>query len=550
MIVLERSTIMKKLIYLVMLYYVFLTQGLCAQVNGPSELFVQYRNNTNSNYKIGIKPVPNTTIYDKYLNPIVSTDWRYNEQVVDSVRFNACYQGQGTQGEIYPTVCNGTVYYGKYQIRFFDNSTGENLVSLRYIDFRDANYDASANFYLNQDFFLNYDINNSSVYFTHRGISYVDTAYGIWDFEPPLSPDTMRFKNFRYINNSLTPVELTIAPGGTYFVSSFDTLSVALGSFPVWVTAQNRKKWIDLPYPDIYVNFSSWENGVKFDTVRYVNPSLNLTDLRANYVPNFQDCSVSGSSSFTFRSNMTYTASPLIYGPPSYYEYYWYIKYDNDGVWQNLGSGPKEYSFTPVHSSFELKCYLKDKVLNIGVWSSIKRVEYTPLAVTVTGPIAFSSKILMTYTANHQPYSGVTYDWWIKYDFNNTWQRLGGGLQTKSIMSSPYPAYSFYIKCYVKTASDTIGVCSNELRVEYYSFGDPIIANKDSDDETLKSSSAISSDQITESFIGSTDAERWWPVNADILTLKQKIQILIPIKETVKEVTHKFRWKESDPFES
>ncbi len=136
----------------------------------------------------------------------------------------------------------------------------------------------------------------------------------------------------------------------------------------------------------------------------------------------------------------------------------------------------------------------------------------------------------------HQSYSGVTYDWWIKYDFNGTWQRLGGGLQTKSIMSTPDPAYSFYIKCYVKTASDTIGVCSNEHRVLYDDI--PQIAFSGGM-QTLNDNT----------YIQATDTEtKWWPVHADRLTLSQKIAILLPIEETIKELTHRFRWKESDPF--
>lgn len=100
----------------------------------------------------------------------------------------------------------------------------------------------------------------------------------------------------------------------------------------------------------------------------------------------------------------------------------------------------------------------------------------------------------------------------------------------------------------MKDYVDTIGVWSNEWRVFYNGIQDPYEYAGLDGPETIHSSSAMSDATYLDAETAPA-IQRWWPVDADRLTLSRKLEILIPIKETVMELTHKFRWKENDPFE-
>ncbi len=356
------------------------------------EMMIIINDDDTSGYEINwisIKHIPSGFIhYDGDLLPMTQES-QYaspNPHAVGGIMIlGAAYNSNSNSGT------NGIFGYGLYyvEIRRYNVPVGS-----CYIDTRDCNYgydslgveNPSHDGYTEQDFDLRFTPSSSGPgsfkIKLRQGIRVLEkTGAGtdtleIWDLAAR-QRSIQFFQNFRFQNNSLDSIEVKVG-NVLYKLKSSDMLQLALGSTATTVTVQNRIRLFPPPLPNLYLNFSSWENGQQFDTVRTITSSVNLTSITANYVLNFQDCSIGGPSSFVFSSNHTYTAYHQVLGLPTDYEYYWYIKYDNNGTWQDLGQGPKEYSFIPIHSSFELKCYLKDKVFNIGVWSPGWNTRHLP----------------------------------------------------------------------------------------------------------------------------------------------------------------------------
>lgn len=136
----------------------------------------------------------------------------------------------------------------------------------------------------------------------------------------------------------------------------------------------------------------------------------------------------------------------------------------------------------------------------------------------------------------------LAYYWYIKYDFNNVWQ-YAGGLSSKTVVPSAGSGYSFYIKCYVKDNLTGFGMWSNTMRVWYTGGGgceDCPIAYQG--EGHVEPSPADSNADESVVYSGS-----WYPVNPDTLSARQKFDLLWPIRETVWQIKHRFRWSATDP---
>lgn len=128
------------------------------------------------------------------------------------------------------------------------------------------------------------------------------------------------------------------------------------------------------------------------------------------------------------------------------------------------------------------------------------------------------------------------FEWFIKYDFNGVWQQFGNQTNTASVVTTPSTGYGFSVKCRLKDYVEKIGVWSEQWRVSWTGdIGDPQIMVGDGDDGYAGMDVSASSGEQTEIS------------NPDILTAAQKQALLLPIREMVRQMTHQFRWTESDP---
>jgi hypothetical protein len=97
-------------------------------------------------------------------------------------------------------------------------------------------------------------------------------------------------------------------------------------------------------------------------------------------------------------------------------QYAWYIKYDYNGTWQSAGN-TQSISVTPAanaSNSFDIKCYIRDFVDSVGVWSSPKRVNYAPpLSAVIYGPTSCITQFsTVTWTSGVSGGDGsYTYQW-------------------------------------------------------------------------------------------------------------------------------------------
>lgn len=235
----------------------------------------------------------------------------------------------------------------------------------------------------------------------------------------------------------------TVPPSGSIYASA--------GVGTVQITVPNQ--WVALPtIPVTYKYFWKWENGEHFTSTRNLSKSIDLSSIQASYIATMEATAVSGPTSFNKKMPLTYNANVYL-GSPSL-EYFWYIKYDFNNVWQYAGGLPSK-TVVPAASpgySFYIKCYVRDYIAGIEMWSNTMRVWYTG----------------------------------------------GGGCE--------------------------------ECPVAYQGEGqfEPSPADSNADESVVYSGS-------------------WHPVNPDTLSAKQKFDLLWPIRETVWQLKHRFRWSNSDP---
>jgi hypothetical protein len=449
---------MYKLIRLLLLVWCIIPQT----VNGfTEEIKVFFINGTSGKaYFISIQPIysigQGIVVYDSMLTPVLnSQSWIYSSTSRrDTLRLGAGYQIRGANQGV-----DFLFYYGLYHVQLYDSL---NVVYVEgYLDTRDCNYGYSLDGILNgvdgydsQDFHLTLNIATGDLSLRNLAIgSGLNKPYGsthsIWDAAQ--KPQyTHLFKNFQM--TSSTNVNVKIG-SNYYFVPESGALQIPLGTNSYQVQVPNQ--WVSsYVYPYTYKYFWHWENGQHFDTTRAISTSANLTQLHASYMAALQYAGVSGPTGFDHKMPLTYQASIYWGGPPwTQYEYFWYIKYDFNNVWQYTGGLPSKTvvpSADPGYSFF-IKCYVKDNLLGIGMWSNTMRVWYT-----------------------------------------------GGSCE--------------------------------ECPVAYQGEGqfEPSPADANADESVV--------------YTGS-----WYPVNPDTLSAKQKFDLLWPIRETVWQIKHRFRWSNSDP---
>jgi hypothetical protein len=143
------------------------------------------------------------------------------------------------------------------------------------------------------------------------------------------------------------------------------------------------------------------------------NDTSNVT---ASYVRTNMRCSIVGPSCFGNSNPVLFLAEPYGLRNPEDMEFRWFIKYDATGTWQEIpGSWYIQIAspYTPNHG-YDLKCWMKDKVLKIGLWSENKRVNYgTPLTASIIGPTSCITQF-STVTWYADPSGGCdnyTYQW-------------------------------------------------------------------------------------------------------------------------------------------
>lgn len=373
------------------MFFLFLFGFALNHVNATGEeLSINFKNKPSGNYKIRIEPVLGTTLYDGNFNPVPRSDPAYSEVEENYIHFNAVYVDAGNFAPDH----NGYVYYGKYDVSFKHYDFEGNLLEIMdgaTIDFRDGDYgyptgvlDVYTGVSNPQDFYIYYEFNTTidtltgdtllpkpdaeagRVYFKYGEQEYTGNSYGIWDLKGK-AQNTSRFKNFKlrledngtYLND---PTQVTIG-SSSYSLQSNGELNLGLG-----FNSENRTVIVD-------------GRTLKGDILPWALGLFSYWIDRS-----------SGAPLHLFDSSISVTSGELALNIKARYKYFGYHKYN-----------------------------------------------------TVTGPESFDHKMNLTFTSNHQSVSGgyYYYDWWIKYDFNNTWQNLGGGLKTKSIMTSDETGYSF-----------------------------------------------------------------------------------------------------------
>lgn len=326
------------------------------------------------------------------------------------------------------------------------------------IDWRDADYYSSAPLYsASYDFEVIFNHTNGSV--TYQRTNGQTIYFSGATTEPSASiyeiagksQNSSSFKNLQMstagagqnVSFTVGSTNYTVPPSGSIYASA--------GVGTVQITVPNQ--WVALPtIPVTYKYFWKWENGEHFTSTRNLSKSIDLSSIQASYIATMEATAVSGPTSFNKKMPLTYNANVYL-GSPSL-EYFWYIKYDFNNVWQYAGGLPSK-TVVPAASpgySFYIKCYVRDYIAGIEMWSNTMRVWYTG----------------------------------------------GGGCE--------------------------------ECPVAYQGEGqfEPSPADSNADESVVYSGS-------------------WHPVNPDTLSAKQKFDLLWPIRETVWQLKHRFRWSNSDP---
>lgn len=322
--------------------------GSMAQTT-QAELFVEFLGPAPADYRIAIQPVSETSVYDEDLQVVTDPDV-YEEKSFRKVDYNAVYSSEddGT---------NGTVYYGIYRIRFVDESL-EDIDDPRYIDFRDAGYGRPSgpnDNYANQDFFLFCEFSETSggggfekifdpgsglyfsIYWKHIATTYGGLSYGIWEFES-LSQVTSGFQNLVVNTTGVTSgcsYNITINS-----VNYPRTGNASVGLFYPFGSNQNVSvtvpNEIGSSVPHNY--FTGWSDlGNNYNTNRTESVGDRGSQFSAIYTQSYQSVTISGPYSFDKKMSLTYTATPTVSRAWQDIEYFWYVRYDFNGVWQYVG---------------------------------------------------------------------------------------------------------------------------------------------------------------------------------------------------------------------
>lgn len=167
------------------------------------------------------------------------------------------------------------------------------------------------------------------------------------------------------------------------------------------------------------------------------------------------------------------------------------------------------------------------------------RYKMSSQTATISGPGGFNKKGGLTYTVSSASAgTSVQYTWYLKYDFNSVWQNIGSGTSKSISISAVSNAYNFNLRVYMRNLTDTIGVWSDEYRVTCLACGGG--GYDDPNQRRDMADAGAEEDSVTHG--------EWWPVNADTLAIRHKRSILRPIRDAIRMMNHRFRWKKNDAF--
>ncbi|MCB0833691.1 MAG: T9SS type A sorting domain-containing protein [Bacteroidetes bacterium] len=464
--------------------------SLFTQQNPEAELFIYWVNSQNqkqvpsSNYFVQVSTLTDVTTFDKFLNPLPGSIMTFFRD--SELYLDACYEGEGTHGDGRPASTNGTVFYGKYKAEFgsVENGNFNPFQPLtRYIDFRDDEYGQHLN---------------------GQGPSGHDDGYENQDFfivchSSESVPSAWQVSMY----NAVDPGSTTQS-NSAYGIWNLATKLPNASPGQHTTRFKNFKLNVDLPFDLTYQ--------VQVNEASYTFTEFNHTiDSALGFAP----------------KNLTVTVpnylTDIKCGTFPYFLSRW-----SDGVLID-----PQRTFTTGNEYVGINAIYK-RVLN--------------RAHTISGPAEFDRKMNVTFTSSYPRQSGGSYycEWWIKYDFNQTWQNLGNGNQSINIMTTASWGYSFDIKCFMKDYYDTVGVWSNDLRCEYVgSQCNPCNPLEEAAELDFPDHTSMAFDSPNQS----ADS-RWYPIESSHLTRRQKKAILRPMIETVKLLNHRFRWKASDTFEA